>query len=96
MKSILNIKTEDSPGNKYPYLAIYTGDPHFTMSKDGFKYIDTKDIVVISLLGKGCSTTEKDCVYVQRLLGGIEGYITLNEEFYYRLPMYTEVTITQQ
>lgn len=96
MKSILNIKTEDTPENKYPYLAIYTGDPHFMVPKEDLKYIEPKNIVVISLLGEDGSGSRKDGVYVQRLLGGIEGYITLNEEFYYRLPMYTEVTITQQ
>ena len=73
----------------YPYLAVYTGDSTKVLSIEELSKIEPKDISVISLLSNGS-------IQVQKLLGGQENFITLDDSFYFPLPTGTEITITQQ
>lgn len=80
----MKIKTI-KPELTYPYLAVWTGrDNHIEVDLDNIK---TDELLLVSKVGQQ--------IYVQRLLGGHDGFYTKNEFEYTPLPAGFEVTITQ-
>lgn len=81
----MKIVTTNPNPRTYPYLAIWAGEDQGIPANE---LISPGEILVVSKL-------KNDKVYVHRLIGGDEGYITQAEAEYTPLPRGFTVEITQ-
>lgn len=90
----MTVKTKN-PSKEYPYLAVFRGSIDKKMTSKELDNLDKELIVIISLAKANGNAKFTQAPYVQRLLGGYEGFYTTHEEEYEPLPKGYTIKITQ-